>query len=134
MTQDRALRGQEQPNPELAPSPEPLTSESTLAVLRNRRFLALWLAQAATQVGANMVLFGLTVQIAETTRSTSAVSLLILTFLVPAVAFSAIAGVYVDRYDRRLILIVTNLLRAVAFLDPAGPGRWGMERHVTVLS
>src|SRR6185369_5058584 len=29
--------------------------------------------------------------------------------------FSAVAGVYVDRHDRRLILIVTNVLRAAAF-------------------
>jgi MFS family permease len=50
------------------------------------------------------------------TGSNSAVSLLILTFLVPAVAFSAVAGVYVDRMDRRLILISTNLLRGGAFL------------------
>ncbi|HET7676768.1 MAG TPA: MFS transporter [Candidatus Limnocylindrales bacterium] len=93
-----------------------LNEESAAAVLRNRRFLALWLAQLATQVGANMVLFGLAVLISERTGSNSAVSLLILTFLVPAVVFGAVAGVYVDRYDRRLILVVTNLLRGVAFL------------------
>ena len=62
-----------------------------------------------------MVLYGLTVQVYSLTNSTSAVSLLILTFLVPAVLLSAVAGVYVDRLDRRLILIVTNLLRAVMF-------------------
>ena len=62
-----------------------------------------------------MVLYGLTVRVFSLTGSTSAVSLLILTFLVPAVLLSAVAGVYVDRLDRRLILIVTNLLRAVMF-------------------
>lgn len=87
-----------------------------LAVLRNRRFLALWLAQLATQVGGNMVLYGLTIQVYRLTQSNAAVSLLILTFLVPAVIFSAVAGVYVDRLDRRLILIATNLARAAAFL------------------
>ncbi len=86
-----------------------------LEVLRNRPFLALWLAQASTQVGGNMVLYGLTVRVFSLTHSTSAVSLLILTFLVPAVLLSAVAGVYVDRLDRRLILIVTNLLRAAMF-------------------
>ena len=33
-------------------------SNTALGVLRNRRFLALWIAQVATQVGGNMVLFG----------------------------------------------------------------------------
>lgn len=86
-----------------------------LAVLRNRNFLLLWLAQAATQVGGNMVVYGLTVLVFSATRSNSAVSLLLLTFLAPAVFFSAVAGVYVDRLDRRVILIVTNLLRAIFF-------------------
>jgi len=89
---------------------------SALDVFRNRPFLLLWLAQAATQIGGNMVIFGLTVIIAKSTGSTTAVSALILTFLLPAVLFSALAGVFVDRLDRRLVLIFTNLLRGVAFV------------------
>ena len=100
-----------------APEPDaPSPGAGMGAVLSNRPFLLLWLAQAATQIGGNMVLYGLTLVVFESTRSNSAVSLLILTFLVPAVLFSAVAGVYVDRLDRRLILIATNLLRATAFL------------------
>jgi MFS family permease len=102
------------------PRLEPGTGDGTepggaIAVLRNRNFLLLWLAQASTQVGGNMVIYGLTVLIFSATKSNSAVSLLLLTFLAPAVFFSAVAGVYVDRIDRRLILIATNLLRAVLF-------------------
>ncbi len=63
-----------------------------------------------------MVLFGLTVIVFNSTNSNTAVSLLILSFLVPAVLFSAVAGVYVDRIDRRIILIATNLLRGAAFV------------------
>lgn len=88
---------------------------SPFAVLRNRSFLLLWLSQVATQVGGNMVIFGLTVLVFERTGSSSAVSLLLLTFLVPAVIFSAVAGVFVDRVDGRLALVITNVLRAVAF-------------------
>jgi MFS family permease len=87
-----------------------------LEVFRNRPFLLLWLAQAFTQIGGNMVIYGLTVIILEATSSNTAVSLLILTFLIPAVLFSAVAGVYVDRFDRRKILVLTNLLRAAAFV------------------
>jgi MFS family permease len=91
-------------------------NETALTVLRNRRFLALWLAQVATQVGANMVLYALTVAIFEQTHSSTSVSLLILSFLVPAVLFGAVAGVYVDRLDRRMLLVSTNLLRALVFV------------------
>ena len=48
--------------------------------------------------------------------SNAAISALFLTFLVPAVLLSAVAGVYVDRVDRRAILVMTNLLRAAAIL------------------
>jgi MFS family permease len=89
---------------------------SALDVFRNRPFLLLWLSQAFTQIGGNMVIYGLTVIILEATRSNTAVSLLILTFLGPAVLFSAVAGVYVDRLDKRVVLIVTNLLRSLAFV------------------
>lgn len=91
-------------------------AEGTLEVFRNRPFLLLWLSQAFTQIGGNMVIYGLTVIILEATRSTTAVSVLILTFLVPAVLFSALAGVYVDRWDRRGILVATNVLRGIAFV------------------
>src|SRR5438876_7165162 len=103
-------------------SDEPIAGEaaeapegSAVSVLANRPFLLLWLSQAATQVGGNMVIYGLTVIIFSATKSNAAVSVLLLTFLVPAVIFSAVAGVYVDRHDRRWILVITNLLRAGAF-------------------
>jgi MFS family permease len=92
------------------------TPGSAIDVFRNRPFLLLWLAQAATQIGGNMVIFGLTVIISKSTGSTTAVSALILTFLLPAVLFSALAGVFVDRLDRRLVLVFTNVLRGLAFL------------------
>jgi MFS family permease len=89
---------------------------SGLAVLRNRPFLLLWLAQVATQVGGNMVIYGLTILIATTYASATAVGALLLSFLLPAIVFSAIAGVFVDRVDKRHMLIVTNVLRGLAFL------------------
>jgi MFS family permease len=89
---------------------------SGLAVLRNRPFLLLWLAQLSTQVGGNMVIYGLTILITTTYASATAVGALLLSFLVPAIIFSAIAGVFVDRVDKRHMLVVTNVLRGLAFL------------------
>lgn len=85
-------------------------------VLANPRFLALFGSQIFTQVGGNMVLFGLTITVFGLTDSSTSVSLLLLTFLVPAVVFGAIAGVFVDMFDRRWILIATNLARGGLFL------------------
>lgn len=102
--------------PPPAAAAAPAAPGSAIDVFRNRPFLLLWLAQAATQIGGNMVIFGLTVIIAKSTGSTTAVSALILTFLLPAVLFSALAGVFVDRLDRRLVLVFTNVLRGIAFV------------------
>ena len=93
----------------------PTGSARAVDVLRIRPFLLLWLSQVATQIGGNMVLFGLTIIVYEGTRSNTAVSLLLLTFLAPAVLFSAVAGVFVDRLDRRLVLIATNVVRVALF-------------------
>ena len=88
-----------------------------MTVLRNRPFLLLWLAQLSTQVGGNMVMFGLFIIIGSNySGSKIAISILLLSFLVPAILFSAIAGVFVDRVDKRHMLLVTNVLRGVAFL------------------
>jgi MFS family permease len=74
------------------------------------------MSQAATQIGGNMVLFGLTVIVVTSTKSNTANALLVLSYLVPAVLFSAVAGVYVDRIDRRLILVLTNVLRGAGYV------------------
>ncbi len=96
---------------------EPTAStQGPTSLFRNGAFMRLWLSQAATQIGGNMVLFGLTVIVLSSTGLNTVVSLLILTFLVPAVLFSAVAGVYVDRIDRRHVLVATNLIRGVAFI------------------
>jgi MFS family permease len=95
---------------------EPEVESGGMAVLANRPFLLLWLAQLSTGVGGNMVIYGLEIIITAAYASSSAVSALFVSFLVPAIIFSAIAGVFVDRVDKRHILLVTNVLRGFAFL------------------
>jgi MFS family permease len=104
------------------------TATGVSQVLRNRPFLLLWVSQLLTQVGANMVLYGLTVVVLKATSLSSAVSALFLTFLVPAVLLSAVAGVYVDRVDRRLVLVVTNILRAVLLV-----AIWAVGGNLTLI-
>jgi MFS family permease len=87
-------------------------SEPSGTVFRNRSFVLLWIAQVLSQLASNMVLAGLMATVVLATGSNTANAVLILTFLVPAVAFSAIAGVLVERSDARLIMLASNLLRA----------------------
>jgi len=95
--------------------PPDLTSQDLSGagtVFRNRGFVLLWSAQLLSQLASNMVLAALMATVVTVTDSNTANAVLILTFLVPAVAFSAAAGVLVERSDARLIMLGTNVLRA----------------------
>jgi MFS family permease len=85
-------------------------------VFRNRGFVLLWGAQALSQLASNMVLAALMAVVFRETGSNTANAVLILSFLVPAVVFSAMAGVLVERSDARLIMLATNVLRAVGVI------------------
>lgn len=81
-------------------------------VFRNRSFVLLWGAQVLSQLAGNMVLAALMATVVQATGSNTANAALIVTFLLPAVVFSALAGVFVERSDARLIMLASNLLRA----------------------
>jgi MFS family permease len=92
----------------------------------NRAYGRLWAAQAVSLVGDWFTLIALGVLISrETGGSGLAVSGLLLAQLIPAVAMGPVAGVLADRFDRRWLLILTDLARAVLvllFIPAAGAG------------
>lgn len=83
-------------------------------VLKNRSFLLLWLAQLISQIGFNAANYGLIAFVTEVTGSTVMVGFAIVSFTLPAVPFSLLAGVYVDYLDKRMVLWACNALRALA--------------------
>lgn len=92
--------------------PDLPTSHVSGTVFRNRSFVLLWGAQALSQLAGNIVLAALMATVFQATGSNTANAALILTFLLPAVVFSAFAGVLVERSDARLIMFAANVLRA----------------------
>lgn len=83
-------------------------------LLKNRPFLLLWLAQLISQTGFNAANYGVIAIVTEITGSTTQVGIAIISFTLPAIPFSILAGVYVDMLNKRLVLWVSNLLRAFA--------------------
>src|SRR5207245_3690366 len=81
-------------------------------LLRNRAFLAIWGAQILSQVAANAVTSALIILVAEITHSNTSSSVLILLAVLPAILFGIAGGVIDDRSDSRVVLIITNALRA----------------------
>jgi MFS family permease len=98
------------------------SSSSIRAVLRNGAFLRLWIAQAFSQTANNMINFALLLRVREIVeihdirQANTAISLVILSFSLPAVLFGPIAGVVADRVNRRTLMALVNLLRGVAVL------------------
>ncbi len=90
--------------------------EGALAVLANRRFRALWLAQIASQVAQHAIIYGLVVHVEERTHSSIQMSALVLSSLIPMVVFAIVAGALVDRMSKRNVLVTTNWLRALVVL------------------
>ncbi|HEX2220947.1 MAG TPA: MFS transporter, partial [Candidatus Limnocylindria bacterium] len=97
------------------PADEVVTGDLSDAgsVFSNRAFLSLWSAQVLSQLASNIVLAALMAAVFGSTGSNTANAVLILTFLVPAVLFSVVAGVFIERADARIIMLATNIVRAV---------------------
>ena len=81
-------------------------------LMSNRRFVRLWIGQAASFVGDAVSMVALVVLIVQTTGSASAVGGALVARLLPTLA-SPLFGVLADRLDRRAILVATDLVRAL---------------------
>ena len=99
-----------------------MTATPGRSILREPAFGLIWFIQASTQVGGNMALYALTILVFATTRSNAAVSALVMSYLIPTILLSAVAGVLVDRLDVRWALIVPNVVRTLLTLGLAMAG------------
>jgi MFS family permease len=85
-------------------------------VLRNRNFLALWLGQIISQVGDSFTYLALLITVNRLTGSTVAMGLMMISLTLPQLVFSFLAGVVVDRVDRKHVMILSDLLRGLLVL------------------
>jgi MFS family permease len=104
-----------------------------LAVLRQRDYSLLWFGGFISQLGDFVLFVGLPYEIYRLTGSTLAMAGMSLAFLVPNILLGSVAGVYVDRWDRRRLMITVNLLQAVAILPLLFVGELGLWVIYTVL-
>jgi MFS family permease len=87
-----------------------------LPVLRNFNFLTLWGGQVFSQLADKIYLVLMIALIASRFQSEGQtisgwVSSLMIAFTIPAVLFGSVAGVFVDHWRKRAVLVSTNLLR-----------------------
>ncbi|MDQ6652094.1 MAG: MFS transporter, partial [Acidobacteriota bacterium] len=82
----------------------------------NFGFRQLWLGQVVSQMGDWFDTIALYTIILNLTGSGRAIGLLLVARFVPSFVFGSLSGVVADRFSRRSIMIVSDLLRAIVVL------------------
>lgn len=96
-------------------------SQGFAPVLTNSRFVILWSGQIFSQLADKVYLVLMIAIIANQFQLPNQpiskwVSPIMIAFTIPAVLFGSLAGVYVDRWQKKSILVISNLLRGVLVL------------------
>jgi len=90
--------------------------QNIFLAFREKSFLFLWIGEVFTQISTNLFTFYLILSVFSLTKSNTAVAGIVLTFTIPAILFGILAGVYVDHWSKKHVLLWTNLLRALLIL------------------
>src|SRR5512138_3918040 len=77
-------------------------------------FMIIWLGQIVSVLASGMSQFGLTIWMYQKTQSATAMGLMQVFFITPFLIMSPIAGVMVDRYNRKLMMMVSDLTAVIA--------------------
>ena len=89
------------------------TSPSPFAVFRNRSFSLLWTGQLVSTIGSALTSLAASIYIFRLTGSALSVGLMLMATAAPSLLVGLFAGVFVDRYDRKKIMMAADILRAI---------------------
>jgi len=89
---------------------------SPFAIFRNRSFALLWVGQVVETIGASLTSLAASILVYRLTGSAASVGLMLMATAAPTILVGLLAGVFVDRYDRKRIMVVADLTRAVLVL------------------
>ncbi|MBI5876161.1 MAG: MFS transporter [Chloroflexi bacterium] len=87
-----------------------------LAVLRQRNFGLLWFGQAISMIGDWVLFIALPFHIYQVTGSALATGGMFMATTLPGILLGSVAGVFADRWDRKRLMIVSDIARAVMLL------------------
>jgi MFS family permease len=97
----------------------PPDTESRPTIFRNRSFLLLWLGQLVSQIGDRVHAVALMWWVLEATGSATLMGTVLIAATVPAVLLGPFAGGYVDRWDRKAVIVGMDFLRGAIVLGIA---------------
>jgi DHA3 family macrolide efflux protein-like MFS transporter len=85
-------------------------------LFRNRNFVALWLGQTISFIGDYFYWLAVPIMVERLTGSAMMVGLSTISNALPLLLLGPVAGVFVDRWDRKRTMIVADLLRGLLVL------------------
>ena len=86
---------------------------SPFAIFRNRNFSLMWSAQLISTIGSALTSLAASILIYRLTGSALSVGLMLMATAAPSLIVGLVAGVYVDRADRKRILILADVIRGI---------------------
>ncbi|MBD1880852.1 MFS transporter [Coleofasciculus sp. FACHB-T130] len=102
------------------PAEPPASGSGFRALMKNRPFLILWVGQIVSQV-ADKVFFILLIALLENYQTSlmganSMRSAIMVAFTLPAIFFGSAAGIFVDRFPKKQIMVASDWIRALLIL------------------
>jgi MFS family permease len=88
-------------------------SISPFAVFRNRNFTLLWSAQLVSTIGDALMALAASILVYRATGSALSVGLMLIATAAPGIFVGLVAGVFVDRVDRKRIMLICEVARAL---------------------
>lgn len=85
-------------------------------ILINRNYRLLWLSQLISQLGDKAYNIALMWWLLEKTKSSLMVSSFMMVSMLPELIFGPVAGVYIDRWNKQSILVITDFIRGAIVL------------------
>ena len=89
---------------------------SPFAVFRNRSFALLWSGEFVSTIGNGLTDLAATILVYRLTGSALSVGLMLIAAAAPSFLLGLLAGVVVDRVDRKRVMIVADIVRAALVL------------------
>ena len=86
------------------------------AIFRKRDFSLLWLAQLVSTIGSSLTDLAAGILVFRITGSALNVGLVLMVTAIPTLFVGLFAGVFVDRFNRKYILLASDILRGILVL------------------
>ena len=85
-------------------------------LLRRRDFALLWFGGLISLLGDRVLLIALPYFVYQETGSTLASAIMVAAELLPRLLFGSVAGVFVDRWDRKFVMVITSIAQGLVIL------------------